>query len=742
MKEPMKPFLRFIFLSAAFAASSLAGEDLPRTLMTTRGKLLASEDFAEAPAPFTGKPVGFASGFTGWRYQAGPVGAKSGRWEVAEGSFKGIETPGANHPATASFGIQYQDAIIQCEVRLNKVPEEGRKYRSIAIKATDAKDYVISFGLGPGLVSVTPYEAEKIDPVTKQRSRGESAKLRKASQLDEWHTLVLEIKGDEVVGTVDGESVTLSSPLFASEKQSIMLVASTEASFRHFRVWEALPNPEWSINKKTLLDEAAQREAEREAKGKTKSATTRDDVFNGDKLAEIDVAIEKAIRESTLVGATLWVEREGVAYHKAFGQRATKPVPEVMTEDTLLDLASITKVLAATSAAMWAVERDLIQLDERVAHYLPAFTGEGREKITVRHLLLHSSGMPVNLNSTLPPFASPADALAQACHTKLIFEPGTAYSYSSAGTMVLGGVLEQVTGREFDELCTTEVFKPLGMNDTVFRPGGEQLKRVAPTDFPERGKVNDTVARLVGGVAAHASLFSTTADLARFARMMLNLGELDGRRLFKPETVTLFTSVQTPPGLTSPAAKNLPVRRGLGWDIETPYRTPPHPYTLARGALFPVGSYGHTGWTGQMLWIDPFSRSFVIFLCNRYVESGTETRAAVSQLHHDISTLAAAAMKGVDFKKGNGALMNEAAAGAFAGEPFTNSLGMPFVLVPGTGILMCRHETRRADYARYAAENTAVDPSWTDLKLGSLSAVAGEDHPVFFSRADLKTTLR
>jgi len=114
--------------------------------------------------------------------------------------------------------------------------------------------------------------------------------------------------------------------------------------------------------------------------------------------------------------------------------------------------------------------------------------------------------------------------------------------------------------------------------------------------------VNDTVARLSGGVAAHASLFSTTADVARFARAVLNLGELDGVRVFRPETVRLFTSVQSQPGLTSPDANNLPVRRGLGWDIDTPYRTPPHDYTLARGARFPIGGYGHTGWTGQMRW--------------------------------------------------------------------------------------------------------------------------------------------
>lgn len=158
--------------------------------------------------------------------------------------------------------------------------------------------------------------------------------------------------------------------------------------------------------------------------------------------------------------------------------------------------------------------------------------------------------------------------MTQSC-SALLFEPGSKYSYSSAGFVALGGVIERVTGRKFDEFCTTEIFKPLQMNDTVFHPEGDRLKRVAPTDFPERGQVNDTVAR---------------------------------------------------------------------------------------GALFPIGGYGHTGWTGQMLWIDPSSRTFVVFLCNRYVDNVADTRPAVYRLHHRLSTLAAEAVKNFDFKNVPGAL--------------------------------------------------------------------------------------
>jgi hypothetical protein len=240
--------------------------------------------------------------------------------------------------------------------------------------------------------------------------------------------------------------------------------------------------------------------------------------------------------------------------------------------------------------------------------------------------------------------------------------------------------------------------------------------------------VDDTVARLAGGVEGHASLFTTTADAARFARMLLNLGSLEGARVLRPETVQLMTSVQSPPGLRSPVAKNLPTRRGLGWDIDSPYRTPPHAYTRQRGDLFPRGGYGHAGWTGQFLWVDPFSRTFVIFFCNRYGPRASSTPEAVLALQSRLSTLAAEAVAGFDFQQVRGALPPLASVAPVTG--LTNSLGMKFVQVPGTEVLMCIHETRRADYAAYAAAQPAVDGAWKDTRLESRSAEAGADHPV------------
>lgn len=380
------------------------------------------------------------------------------------------------------------------------------------------------------------------------------------------------------------------------------------------------------------------------------------EVFRAEKLAAMDATIEEAIAGSKIVGATLWVERDGSAYHKAYGRRAPAPSQEPMSEDTIFDVASITKVVATASSAMLALERGLIGLDEPVAKHLRTFTGEGREKITIRHLLLHTSGLKVQLDPKSQPFASRDEALALACRERPLFEPGSAYAYSSLGTMVLGAVIERATGRTLDDFCTGEIYRPLHMEDTLFRPSGDRLKRVAPTSAPQRGLVDDTMARLMGGVAGHASLFTTAPDLSKFARMMLGLGEIDGVRVFKPETVKLMTGVQSPPGLLCPGAGNLPTRRGLGWDIDTPYRTPPHDYSLQRGALFPVGGYGHAGWTGQALWIDPFSRTFMIFLCNRYHGGAMETPHATYRLHHRLATLAAEAVKGFDFRHVSGAL--------------------------------------------------------------------------------------
>jgi hypothetical protein len=249
----MKPF-HLVALTLSLAGSVLADDALPKTLLTTRGKLLYSEDFAATPPPLTGKPVGFASGFSGWRYNVSP---KGGHWEVVDGTFKGAENPEVHHPATASYGLPFKDAVVQCEIRLDDVPEEGRKNRYAQVKATDEKDYVCALSLAGGGLTGVPYDANQINPTTKQRMTGPQTRVATPIKLGEWHTLVLEIKGEEVVGSVDGKSVTFANPLIGSDKHSIMLVAGTQASFRKLRIWEALPNPDWAKNKEAVAAQAA-----------------------------------------------------------------------------------------------------------------------------------------------------------------------------------------------------------------------------------------------------------------------------------------------------------------------------------------------------------------------------------------------------------------------------------------------------------------------------------------------------
>jgi CubicO group peptidase (beta-lactamase class C family) len=366
------------------------------------------------------------------------------------------------------------------------------------------------------------------------------------------------------------------------------------------------------------------------------------DVFHADKLAAMNVAIEQAIASNKCPGGVLWVERNGAAYHKAFGSRALVPAREAMTEDTIFDAASLTKVAAGTPAVMLLVERGVVNLDAPVATYIPEFTGGGKEAVTVRQLLNHTSGLRPDVE-TRSDWRGQKEAIRKACEDeKLQTAPGTAFKYSDINFFLLGEIVQRTSKTPLEVFCEREIYAPLKMRDTGFLPPKEKLARIAPTEAengnpPWRGVVHDPTARKMGGVAGHAGLFTTAADLARYARTLVNLGELDGVRLFKPDTVKLMTSVQTPPEVS--------VRRGLGWDIDSSYSGP-------RGEIFPLGSYGHTGWTGGSLWIDPCSKTFVIFLSNRNHPGGGN----VGPLRHELGTLAAEAVRGFDFSKVPGAL--------------------------------------------------------------------------------------
>lgn len=348
--------------------------------------------------------------------------------------------------------------------------------------------------------------------------------------------------------------------------------------------------------------------------------------FKSEKLAEIDSLIEDGIAEHRMPGAVLWIEHAGVIHHKAYGQRVLEPVAELMTEDTIFDAASLTKAVATTPAIMMLMERGELDLEAPVQKYIEEFRRNGKEGITVHHLLTHVSGFRSGLS---PRPDGARSAIAMACRETVTNAPGTRFLYSDINFILLGEIVQRVSGRPLEQFVADEIYRPLRMKDTRYLPWTTDRPRVAPTERDGtnwlRGVVHDPTARRMGGVAGHAGLFTTAADLARFARMMLNYGELDGVRILQPATVAAMTTIQSPAGLEA--------KRGFGWDIDTGYSR--------RGAFFYIGSYGHTGFTGTAMWIDPFSRTFWILLTNRV---HPDARSSIVALQKSFSTLAAEAV--------------------------------------------------------------------------------------------------
>jgi uncharacterized protein YbbC (DUF1343 family)/CubicO group peptidase (beta-lactamase class C family) len=361
--------------------------------------------------------------------------------------------------------------------------------------------------------------------------------------------------------------------------------------------------------------------------------------FDAAALRQLGGAIDDAIARGDAPGAVVWVERAGQAYSEVFGHRAVAPAREPMTADTIFDAASLTKVIATTTAVMALVEEERVKLDVPVKTYLPEFTGDGRDAVTVKQLLTHTSGL--RPDTDLKAQGEGYDAGIRLCLSeKPSRPPGTDVRYSDINFELLGEIVRRVAGEPLDAFCARRIFQPLRMNDTGFNPlaglapptevSTSRLARIAPTEPDEamrmlRGVVHDPRARKMDGVAGHAGLFTTAADLARFCRMLLRGGELDGARVLKPETVALMTSVQTPASLEA--------KRGLGWDMASSYSKP-------RGELFGDRSFGHTGFTGTSVWIDPSSKTFVILLTSRLHPDG---KGNVTELRHAVGTLAARA---------------------------------------------------------------------------------------------------
>ena len=371
--------------------------------------------------------------------------------------------------------------------------------------------------------------------------------------------------------------------------------------------------------------------------------------------------VDAAIARHDLPGAVVLVGRgDTVVYRRAFGQRAVAPAAEAMTEDTIFDVASLTKVVATTTSVMKLMEEGRIRLNDPVAAFIPEFGKYGKAGITISQLLTHTSGLRPDLELEIE-FSGAEEAIRRAVEEVPASPPGERFIYSDINFFLLGDIVRRISGERLDRYAKTQVFDPLGMKDTGFLPAEPLRARIAPTErcrtlawpcgpstslgaAPSgtaeaskgggaevpflRGVVHDPTARRMDGVAGHAGLFSTAADLSRFCRMLLGGGRLDGVRVLSAATVARMIAPSTPSAMRDV--------RALGWDVDTSLSS-------NRGELFPLGSFGHTGFTGTSLWIDPASGTYVVFLSNRVHPNG---KGDVNALRGRIATVAAAALLG------------------------------------------------------------------------------------------------
>jgi CubicO group peptidase (beta-lactamase class C family) len=334
------------------------------------------------------------------------------------------------------------------------------------------------------------------------------------------------------------------------------------------------------------------------------------------RLGRLDTIVQEAVLRKDFPGAVLVVGRKGkTVYRKAFGESQWVPDHLKISADMIFDLASLTKPVATATSIMILVEQGRLSLDEKVKSYVPGFStfvdneGKPGEDARIWHLLTHTSG--------LPPYTDAAEAekkLGGPCTTAQLVEyiaalpktdpPGQACHYSCLGYITLAHILNKITGQTIADFSRNNIFKPLRMDHTFYTPAGEYLDRCVPTEVidgrPLRGIVHDPLARLQGGVSGNAGLFSTADDLAVFAEMMLGGGQYKGVRILSPMSTARMTSVWP---------KATFAGRGLGWDLLSPLSS-------NRGDLFGPSSFGHSGYTGTSIWIDPETRTCVIFLTN------------------------------------------------------------------------------------------------------------------------------
>jgi CubicO group peptidase (beta-lactamase class C family) len=352
--------------------------------------------------------------------------------------------------------------------------------------------------------------------------------------------------------------------------------------------------------------------------------------ISSERLSRIDAVVYSAIKKNEVPGAVILVTRRGkIVYRKAFGDRSLVPAVESMTVDTIFDMASLTKVMVTATSIMILVEEGKIALTDSASEYLPRFARYGKGAITLLQLLTHHSGLrpDIDLDDSWQGYAS---ALERVYREQLLVLPGKKFVYSDINYLVLAEIIQRISGKSLHEFSSERIFKPLGMLETGFMLPHKLHFRVAPTEFREgkllRGEVHDPTAFRMGGEAGHAGLFSTPGDTAIYAQMILNQGSYGGVRILSPLSVLKMTTSQSPVG-----SENW---RGVGFDIRTSLST-------NRGDLFPIGSFGHTGFTGTSFWIDPSSEVAVLVFTSRLHPDG---QGNVTPLRKRIASVVAASL--------------------------------------------------------------------------------------------------
>jgi uncharacterized protein YbbC (DUF1343 family)/CubicO group peptidase (beta-lactamase class C family) len=352
----------------------------------------------------------------------------------------------------------------------------------------------------------------------------------------------------------------------------------------------------------------------------TLHCATLNRAFDAPRLRAVDAEIESAIAQKRLPGGVLWIEHRGGHYTRAYGNRALVPAVETMTADTIFDVASLTKVVATAPSIHRLIEQGKITLDAPAKTYLPEMRDGA---ITIRHLLTHTSGLRPDLDLR-DAWSGYDEGIRRAVAETPLNRPGIVFRYSDINYILLGEIVYRVSGEPLDVFAKKEIFEPLGMHDTAFRPfdpssrqppiANRQPDRIAPTEWGLRGAVHDPTSNRMGGVAGHAGLFTTASDLAKYARAVLANPVLG-------QDIT-------------PA--DVAVRRAFGFDLDSNYSRP-------RGDHFPDGSFGHTGWTGGFFWIVPRHQAFYLFLSNRVHPDG---KGSVVALQRRLGTLVAESLRG------------------------------------------------------------------------------------------------